>query len=82
MNRLPKLFGYAAVWSAIGRTPEGYYERFACGAFGKATNFNDVRAWWDHNHELPLAFGRVKSGAGRLTLREDGSWPRLRNRAS
>lgn len=72
MKRLPKLVGYAAVWSAIGRTPKGYYERFACGAFGKVTDFGDVRALWDHNYKLPLAFGHIKSGAGRLSLREDG----------
>jgi HK97 family phage prohead protease len=71
MNRLPKLFGYAAVWGAIAQTPKGN-QRFACGAFGKATNFRDVRALWDHNYELVLAFGRTESGAGRLTLREDG----------
>jgi HK97 family phage prohead protease len=72
MNRLPKLAGYAAVWSAIGRAPGGYCERFACGAFGKATDFNQTEAWWQHDFKLPLAFGHIKSGPGRLTLREDG----------
>jgi uncharacterized protein len=71
MKRLPKLAGYAAVWSAVGQVPGGY-ERFACGAFGKATDFNDVEAWWQHDFRRPLAFGHLKSGAGRLTLREDG----------
>jgi HK97 family phage prohead protease len=70
MNRLPKLAGYAAVWSAIGNA--GYPERFACGAFGKLTDFDDVAALWKHNFKLPLGFGHRKSGAGSLTLREDG----------
>lgn len=71
MNRRPKLVGYAAVWSAIGAAA-GYYERFACGAFGKLTDFDDVVALWQHRFKFPLAFGHLKSGAGRLTLREDG----------
>jgi HK97 family phage prohead protease len=72
MNSLPRLVGYAAVWSAVGRAPGGYCERFAAGAFGKATDFNQVEAWWQHDFKLPLAYGYIKSGAGRLTLREDG----------
>lgn len=73
MNRLPKLVGYAALWSAVSSTPRtGHYMRFACGAFGDSTDFDDVKALFQHNWECALAFNGDRREGGILSLREDG----------
>jgi HK97 family phage prohead protease len=73
MSRYPKLAGYAAIWSSLSGTPKrGYYERFAAGAFGGSTDFDQVKALWLHHYETVLAFNGDRRAGGSLTLREDG----------
>jgi HK97 family phage prohead protease len=69
----PKIVGYAAIWGAVSSVPRsGYHVRFAGGAFGHFTDFDDVKALWQHNWDLQLAFNGDRRNGGLLTLREDG----------
>lgn len=62
------LVGYAARFDVLGEDWGGYREKILPGAFIKALEENDIRAFWGHDTDwLPLG----RKSAGTLKLEED-----------
>ena len=60
------------VWAPIGDVEHnGFRERIAPGAFTKTLRERDIVLIHNHDTGLPLARSSVRSGPGRLDLRED-----------
>jgi HK97 family phage prohead protease len=62
-----KIVGYAAIFNVLSSDLGGFKERIVTGAFAKSLREEDVRAFWNHDPNFPLA--RTKNGS--LQLEED-----------